>query len=273
MEQDTPMKKKHALLSLIGATLITSCVNNIGSEISDKTEIQELEKAISARMKEVKNYEAVSKSLISYKYASRDDEKHEAEVVYRVDENSNKFVSVSYKANGAKTSYSGYEVTDKDYGRVIYYENYDPKYGTYGQALLPDEYKSIESGIYDEPTLWSYAPFIALLNIEVFFEASDPLFLSAYDDQIYSPGTIKYYSKGEGSLTIDLKTGETDGNRVSSSATLLTYENYLLKSATFESKSISDSETREEKYEVSFKTFNSLSITLPNGWEKTLQRN
>lgn len=267
------MKKKHMLLPLVGIAVLSSCDVHVdyGPEISDKTEIQEIETAISAKMNEVKNYEVVVKYDYSDKNVGQDDRVAAVDTVYRVDQNGNQYFSASYDDKGAKGKFYGYDVTDRNYGEVFYFEVQDSD-GSRGGALLPSQLKPTQSEA-DDPVIWDFVPFIALLNMEYFLEIRDPLDFEKRLSYVSNFNPCKYHSKGQGSLTIELSSNEVSSRETSSSSFQVTYDNYLLESAKSESKSKRENETREEKFELSFKALGSFSITLPSGWEKTLQRN
>ena len=269
------MKKRHKILPLLGIAVLSSCAKSYGQEISDKTQINELQNAISVRMSRVSCYQVTTKMLVSSKDAGSEEQNFDIDVTYGTDYSANQYLWMSYKLNKIPVgAYSLYEVTDKSHGKVIYYEqeNYSDE-ESYAYAVFPDkENKQTESG-QSEVTFESYVPTYAILVLELFYEVRDPLYYAKFIDENPDPGLhIKYFSKGEGNLTVEYSKIEIGIGSTYSNHLRMTYSDYLLESAEMETKSKNDYGSRNEKYELTFALTDS-SISLPNGWEDKIQEN
>lgn len=269
-EQDTSMKKKHAAFLLFGAIVLSSCAN-YGPEISDKTEIQELEKAISARMNEIKGYELVGTERSSSR-ETRGERwvNYITDAVYRIDQKGNQYLSVADDLDGTKYYQERYEVTDAKYGKVLYCEDpndFDPDHYA---AYILDDMKPVDS----EGSLgfWTHGGNFVTPFIERFSQVRDPL---NFDGSFFfwgKPTPPKYRSKGEGSLTIALEETYEDSYSTHHRYFRVTYDNYVLQSARLEDTGMDRWGRDDYSIEISFKALDSLSITLPKGWENKIQK-
>lgn len=247
------MKKKRLLLPLLGLTALSSCAP-YGQEINDKAEIQELENAVTNRMNEIQNYEAV----INCTHRDNLGSISEGNVIYRVDQkNKNHYLHMSYKDNNTgKNDLDLYEVEDKDYGKVGYWENHLSDGKTDANA-----YYAVEYGFN------FLVPSYAIGLLEYFYQACIPSNIEKGLSTIETPVSSKYYSKGQGNLTIEITSNEVTNNGNATYHSRVTYSDYVFESAKIENQAERGNQRISETYDISFKEFDSPSITLPDGWQ------
>ena len=266
------MKKKHALLSLVGVAVISSCAKGYGQEItSDKARVAELGKGISEKMNEKTGFEAHIVGYMGSSYKDKEtasrDTKYSWDVYYHGDDKGNISLGggMSIKSGKEKADYSFnlFQVNDPEYGEVNYTEYIYPGDPGYKQIDVHYANESNEAGYMDE------GPGIIAFPITFFDAACFPYYLG--DEVATEYGTVmvpprKLYSNGDGNLTIEMSNGE-EGENKSSSYTRITYDNYVLKDAVFEIIEESSYYTQTEKFELQYKVLPNYKIALPDGWK------
>ncbi len=266
------MKKKHIILPLLGIAVLSSCNKGFGQEItSDKARVAELGKGISEKMNEKTGFEAhiVGYNGSSYKdkEPGRRDTKYSWDVYYRGDDKGNISLGggLTIKSGEDKADYpfNLFQVNDPEYGKVNYTEliyHGDPDYR---QINVHYENESDEGAYMDELSG------ILAFPIAVFEEARFPFYLGDEVDTKYGTVTVpprKFYSNGDGNLTIEMSNTE-EGENKSSSYTRITYDNYVLKDAIFEGTEEGTYNTVTAKFELQYKVLPNYKIALPDGWK------
>lgn len=260
------MKKKYVILPLLAMTVLSSCQQSYGEEITDKARVAELEKAISERMNEQKGFEVHVKASMSEDRGRGNKDAYSWNFIYRGDEKDNMYFSGSLEIESggekAKYDYTMYLVENPEYEKVLYQE----MSGGYASGkdievvALRSDYYSMEGGI----------PGILVYPIELYEEARDPYYIDQTLAEYTDTSGRKYYSKGDGSLTIEMSNSETRETTMSGHIRM-TYENYLLKDAVYESKSTDETYKSSEKFELTYKTLSNYTVTLPSGWESLIR--
>ena len=267
------MKKKHALLSLVGVAAIASCAKGYGQEItSDKARVAELGKGISEKMNEKTGFEAHIVGYMGTSYKDKEDAnrdiKYSWDVYYHGDDKGNISLGggMTIKSGKEKADYSFnlFQVNDPEYGEVDYTEYIYPGDPGYKQIDVHYANESHEAGYMDE------GPGIIAFPITYFDAACFPYYLG--DEVATEYGTImlpprKFYSNGDGNLTIEMSNANKERESNSSSYTRITYDNYVLKDAVFEIIEESTYYTQTEKFELKYKVLPNYKITLPDGWK------
>ena len=266
------MKKKHILLPLLGIAVLSSCTKGYGQEItSDKARVAELGKGISEKMNEKTGFEA---HIVGYMGASykdkedaRRDTKYSWDVYYRGDDKGNISLGggMTIKSGEEKMDYAFnlFQVNDPEYGEVDYTELFYPGDPDHKQIDVHYENESNEAGYMNE------GPGIIAFPIAFFDAACFPYYLGDEVDTEYGTVTVpprKLYSNGDGNLTIEMSNTK-EGENKSSSYTRITYDNYVLKDAVFESTDESTYNTLTEKFELNYKVLPNYKIALPDGWK------
>ena len=253
------MKKKHALLSIVGAAVISSCAY-YGQEINDDARIVELENAINDKMKSVENYEAVMKYHLFDQYDGSENTGYDAETVYRIDKDSQCCLLVSAEQDKKKTSIALYSVNDAEYGWVTYRE------------VTPFEGEPYAEFAYRRDIPFNFVtPQISAPALGFFANVFYPQSIGREITPKFVNNSFKFYSKGEGNLTIE---GVLEGEDSSSSAKNYirsTYNNCIFESAKKEAKLKTSNHTKEETIEIKFKKLDSLSISLPKDWKDKIK--
>ena len=257
------MKKKHAILPLLAMTVLSSC-QNYGQEITgDKTRINELEKDISWKMNYIKSYEVhVVADVTKTEYGI--DSKYNSDLIYRVDGKGNFFVTVSLEANKVKTEHTCYAVYDPKYEIVIYEESRNLESGAHEMKVY-----SRDGDLIMRPQ--SILPSILSEPLGEYESVRDPsVYVNMFVD--YHPDPTKYYSKGSGSLTIEMSRTEYKGSPDTNFYCRMTYDNNLLSYAKIKKEGwhVGTSTTNGE-YEINFKQLDDFSVTLPDDWEERIK--
>ena len=258
------MKKKHAILPLLAAAVLSSCRYK-GKEItSDTARVKELEQAISVKMGEVKNYEARIVTAITEIYVDAIEYDYDSELVYRVDEKGSIFLSASLTLNEQKSEITSYAVDTENYGKVVYTvtKNITTKQ-TFTEVYSVTENEGSSSG--------NTIPAIVALPVRVLETILDPLtYAETFDkNHLFS---ANYYSKGDGNLTIEGTEAEYGGDYFGERYVRTTFDNYVLSYAKIESESQPSVIERRERYEINFKELSALSISLPDDWEARINK-
>ncbi len=266
------MKKKYKILPLLGIAVLSSCTKGYGQEItSDKARVAELGKGISEKMNEKTGFEAhiVGYMGTSYndKEAASRDTKYSWDVYYHGDDKGNISLGggMSIKSGEEKMDYSFnlFQVNDPEYGEVNYTELYYPGDPAHKQIDVHYANESNEAGYMDELSG------VLAIPIAFYEEACFPYYLGDEVTTEYGTVTVpprKLYSNGDGNLTIEMSDTKEGVNK-SSSYIRVTYDNYVLKDAVFESTKESTYNTLTEKFELNYKVLPNYKIALPDGWK------
>ena len=265
------MKKKHAILPLLATAVLSSC-QNYGQEItSDKARVAELGKGISEKMNEKTGFEAHIVGYMGTSYKDKEDAsrntKYSWDVYYHGDDKGNISLGggMSIKSGEEKADYSFnlFQVNDPEYGEVNYTEYIYPGDPGYKQIDVHYANESNEAGYMDEGSG------IIAFPIAYFQAACFPYYLGDEVDTEYGTVTVpprKLYSNGDGNLTIEMSNTK-EGENKSSSYIRITYDNYVLKDAVFESEEEATYNTLTEKFELQYKVLPNYKIALPDGWK------
>ena len=258
------MKKKHATLPLFATAVLSSC-QYYGQEItSDTARVKELEQAISVKTKEVNNYEATISASIVETNADALELKLQSNLLYRADEKGSFYLSASINFNEFKSELTMYAVDNEKYGKVVYSE--------VNNMTSKESYKEVYA-IEDEEysSCGTIVPSILMLPLEAFLDARDPLYYAEMFEESY-PFSTKYYSKGDGNLTIEMSKTTYEGDLNGKQYFKMTYDNYLLSYAKIESNRQPGVNAERQTYEIKSKALSNFSITLPSDWEERMSQ-
>ena len=266
------MKKNNKILPLLGIAVLSSCGKIYGQEItSDLSRVAELKKGITEKMNEQTGFEAHIVGYSGKSYRDKEDAKRDTnyswDVYYRGDDKGNisYFGGMSVKSGEDKMDFSFelYQFNDPEYGEVNYSEYIYPGDPGYREIDVHYANESNEDGYMDERSGFIAYPVL-------FFEtARSPYYIGDEVTAEYGIVTVlprKLYSNGDGNLTIEMSITE-EKERNSSSYTRITYDNYVLKDAVFESEEENASYIVTEKFELKYKALPNYKIALPDGWK------
>ena len=263
------MKKKHALLSLVGAAVISSCVPDYGKELKneDSEEGQALLDSISAEMKNVKNFEMKVKedfphgSLYGMTITNV-----KTEQLVLVNENKDMF-----------TTYSGTWDEGKQETTSYMFLNGEGDPTCYGQTSLVngDNSYSVTGFREDKGGEGFYRIFLSGLRFYDLFRDPSEFLAGLYGDySFFNTGTTLYpivttrhlYSKGKGNLTIkidkkvNIRSEADEKENVVSEVFVVTYDKYVFKSASVEQ--VTDYGNKKS-WDVSFEKKDYFTIDFP----------
>lgn len=259
------MKKKHAILLLLATAVLSSC-QNYGQEItSDTVRVKELEQAISVKTKEVNSYEATISASIVQTRADALELKYQSNLLYQADEKGCFYLSATVNYNDVKSELTMYAVDNEKYGKVVYSE--------VNEITLKESYTEVYA-IKDEEEYSScgtIVPSILMLPLEAFLGVRDPLYYAEMFEESY-PFSTKYYSKGDGNLTIEMSQTTYEGDLNGKQYIKMAYDNYLLSYAMIESSRSSGAIHEKQKYEINSKALSDFTITLPSDWEEHISQ-
>jgi hypothetical protein len=252
--------------------MLSSCGD--GAEITDSAKLKETKDAISAKTKDIKNYEMTMKSsATSYDDSAKKNVTTESEMLFRANANEEMYLKTVSKEGDQKEESTIYLVKDAKYKQVLYLDMYDEDtkknektvYGYEGNELT----FSMSALYLLAPTLYT-SMFLDPNTIS----AEDLLEETAEDSETEYTVESKYYSKGDGNLTLKINAkGKEDAKSedeytVSESYTVV-YDNYYWKSAVIEGES---NKGNKSKAEITFTVKDEVKIELPSGWEDLINK-
>ena len=256
------MRKQNVLFGLASLAVLSSCG---APEIVDTAEVGSIRDAIAFQKTEIENYEL----RLNYKMVTKDDGGKEVttteHAVLRSNADGEFSAEVSMGENGQNKYYL---VNDEEHQKVLYYSfagEGGASTDVYAYSLKQS--KTAFEHAYDADGLarMKHLPEV-LIDPYVFEEEKSKIFGLIVDDDDYSGLTTetKYYSKGEGNLTIKAVDTLKDTTEVYE----LNYDNFVFTSAKIKANYGDGSSWEcgfflEQKEEV--------EITLPTGWERYLQ--
>lgn len=257
------MKAKRILFLAIPAMFLTSC--GPGAEITDSKELSDKAEAIAAKNKEIKNFKfTVDIDSNSYDEDAKKNVNTKSKTVYEKNEDGDIRVHSVGTVDGKETTNDFYLVSNAKYQQVLYTDDFDGEnhdisvYGYEGNELtfgfasltyaLPEAYLSA----FSDPTL--------LIGSDV---------ESSYEGEV----SLKYFSTGDGNLTIEATTSSNSVEESREAAVwtkeVIRYDNYFLKSASTESRS---NKGNVSKMEFSLEVKDKFAINLPSGWEELINK-
>lgn len=256
------MKAKRTLFLAIPAILLASC--GAGAEITDSKELADKTAAIAAKQKEVKNYKfTMDIDSNSYDESEKKNVNTKTKMVYEVNEDGDIKLHSEGSSSGTTTTSDFYLVKDTKYKQVLYLDEFDGKdhdisvYGYEGNEIT-----------------FSFAELYYMLPEAYLSAFSDPtVFVSSTTQASDEETVVKYYSTGDGNLTVEATVTEksVDASEESAVTTKETikYDNYLLKSASIEATS---NKGNVSKMNFEFEAKAKFAITLPSGWEALINK-
>lgn len=256
------MKAKRVLFLAIPAMLLTSCGN--GAEITDSKELADKAAAIAAKQKEVKNFKFVMDiDSNSYNEEAKKNVNTKTKMAYEQNEEGDIKLHSEGTSDGKTTTSDFYLVNNDKYQQVLYIDDFDGSkhdiqvYGYEGNEFT-----------------FSFAALYYAIPEAYMSAFSDPTTLIASVDEGEEEGAVvKYYSTGDGNLTIEATVTEssvdTSEETAVSTKEVIKYDNYLLKSASVESKS---NKGNTSKMNFSLEVKDKFAITLPSGWEALINK-
>ncbi len=252
--------------------MLSSCGD--GAEITDSAKLKETKDAISAKTKDIKNYEMTMKSsATSYDDSAKKNVTTESEMLFRANANEEMYLKTVSKEGDQKEESTIYLVKDAKYKQVLYLDMYDEDtkknektvYGYEGNELT----FSMSALYLLAPTLYT-SMFLDPNTIS----AEDLLEETAEDSETEYTVESKYYSKGDGNLTLKINAKAKEGAKsedeyaVSETYTVV-YDNYYWKSAVIEGES---NKGNKSKAEITFTVKDEVKIELPSGWEDLINK-
>ena len=258
------MKKRLPMLLLLPALLLTSCA---GGELSEEKS-NELKAGIAEKAKDLKNYELLITS--DGQVYDEDEGKNVASTAryeYRVNEDGDRYVR-SFATQGVQKSDSTvYLVNNAEYQQVLYTNTYDA-----------EEKKNVQAcyGYEGNELTFAFASLYFIVPegyLEMFVDASG---FEALEEGMKEDGeeykvSTKYYSSGEGNLTVKISASlkgevkkDEEEKTVSANYTV-EYQDYLFKSAKMSGKSSKGNNSTTEIYLTPKSS--KIAIELPAGWQ------
>ena len=258
------MKKRYKILPLLATAVLSSC-QYYGQEItSDTARVKELEQAISVKTKEVNSYEATISATIVQTRADALELKLISNLLYQTDEKGSFYLSASISYNEFKSELTMYAVDNEKYGKVVYSEVNDiTSKESYTEVYAIEDEEHSSCG--------TIVPSNLMLPLEAFLDVRDPLYYAEMFEKSY-PFSTKYYSKGDGNLTIEMSQTTYEGDLNGKQYFKMAYDNYLLSYAKIESSRSSGAIHEKQKYEINSKALSNFSITLPSDWEERMSQ-
>ena len=268
------MKTKLSILMMLPALMLASCGN--GNEIKDEEKIKELKTSISAKVKDIKNYELkVESDSSSYDKESEKNISSKTTLTYLTNENDESFLKTTATTDGVKSEAEVYLVNNETYQKVLYTSTYNADtekndvlvYGYEGNEIT---FAFVDFYFIMPMTYFSLFVDPAVLDFDALV-ASDEMVAAAHEYET----NVKYYSKGDGNLTIkaDLKVkGEVDKDAAEyavSGTYTVSYDNYYLKSVHVDSKSNKDNKSTTD---ITLTVKSEVKIELPKGWEDLINK-
>ena len=260
------MKNKLTVLTLLPILMLSSCGN--GQEIKDEARIKELKDGITAKAREVENYELIVEgNSNSYDEDAQKNSVTKSTVTYRANKNNDRYIETKATVDGQKSDSNIYLVANEKYQQVLYI-------ATYNTDTKKDDISVY--GYEGNEMTFAFASFYFLVPSTYYDLFSNP---NGFDVSKTAIGSdvaheydteIKYYSKGDGNLTIKVDSkvvGEIskEENEYPTSATyVINYDNYLFKTAKVNQKS---NKGNKSDTEISLNVKDDFDITLPSGWE------
>lgn len=262
------MRKWNVLFGLASLAVLSSC---LGPEIVDTAEVGNIRDAIAFQKTEIENYEL----RLNFKSVTKDETNGGKEVtttehaVLRSNADGEFSAEVSM---GEKGQNKYYLVNDEEHLKVLYYsfaqEGSAPT-DVYAYSLKQDK-TAFEHSYYAEGLArMKHLPEV-LIDPYVFEEEKSRIFGLIVDHDDYHGLTTetKYYSKGEGNLTIKAVDTLRKERKTTTEVYELNYDNFVFVSAKIKANYPDGSSWEcgfflEQKEEV--------EITLPTGWERYLQ--
>jgi hypothetical protein len=261
------MRKQNVLFGLASLAVLSSC---LGPEIVDTAEVGNIRDSIAFQKTEIENYEL----RLNYKSVTKDETNGGKEVtttehaVLRSNADGEFSAEVSV---GEKGQNKYYLVNDEEHLKVLYYsffhEGSAPNVYAYS---LKQSKTDFERSYYDDGLArMKHLPEV-LIDPYVFEEEKSKIFGLIVDDDDYNKLTTetKYYSKGEGNLTIKAVDTLRKDRKTTTEVYELSYDNFAFTSAKIKANYPDGSSWEcgfflEQKEEV--------EITLPTGWERYLE--
>ena len=273
MKGHTNMKKKLPLLLVLPAMMLSSC--GYGAEVTDSSEIKGLMDGISAKTEEVKNLEMrMTTKTTAYDEDLKKNVTTDGNLIFCMNSESEMYMYTSSKTSeGEKSEETVYYVKDQNNKTVLAVQEYNPETKKNNDIVSYGENDSeigLASFVFLAPLLLyaTYAnptSFVATLN--------DESGLAAASVELASEA--KYYSRGEGNLTIVIEAKTTvevkkeDKEQTVSETETIIYDNYHI------SKVVSEGVTNKgnnTKAEMSFNIKDSLAIDLPASWVESINK-
>ena len=259
------MRKQNVLFGLASLAVLSSCG---APEIVDTAEVGSIRDAIAFHKTEIENYEL----RLNYKMVTKDDGGKEVTTTEHAVLRSNADGEFSAEVSmGEKGQNKYYLVNDEEHQKVLYYSFAQEGGAPDVHAYSLKQSKTAFEHAYNEDGLarMKHLPEV-LIDPYVFEKEKSKIFGLIVDDDDYSGLTTetKYYSKGEGNLTIKAVDTLRKDNKDTTEVYELSYDNFVFTSAKIKAyypdgSSWECSFFLEQKEEV--------KITLPTGWERYLQ--
>ena len=261
--------KRVLIIALLPVLLLTSCK---GREISE-SDAESIKTKIKEEMSTVKNQDIIMKSSST----RRDDDGKNvsSDLTYHLvmNQDGEGMFTMNGTYGNEKYDLSVYKVKDEEYEEICYIKNYNSDTKEY------EEYTYTERDDLSYNTHVTSYTFSFLAPAIVYSTYSDPTTIDQIDKEIKSDdgtkrtNTLKYYSKNENNLTIEITTkvdgykkNEGDEIAINGSETI-TYDNLRLKSVVVKSKTNYNNANNLD-ISVDYHNDEKIDISLPNGWEK-----
>lgn len=257
------MKTKLPLLFLLPALLMTACG---GSGLSEE-ESNKLKAEISEKSEDLENFEFVlDTDGVSYDEETKKNVPSKMHIVYRVNEDDERYMKSTSTQDGVTMESSVYLVNNQEYQQILYVDEYDEEqkknvpvcYGYEGNEMTFE--------------LASFQFMLPEVYMGMFVDPANLAEIGASTgegDEDFNIST-KYTSSGEGNLTVEInakakKDISKDEEEQSVSANYkVEYKNYYFSSASVTAKS---NKGNTSKVKASLEIKSKFAIELPKGWE------
>lgn len=258
------MKMRKTLLLTSAALLLAGC--GMGKQVTDPKEVDKITADIAAKAPDIKNFDLHLKiDGTSYDSETGKNIHRVADSVYSRNEDGEIHMTSTNESPDGKVNQDVYLVNDETYTKVLYSAtttNGEKETNVYG-------YKGNEFA-------FTFAPLYFILPETYFnlFSNPDTLLKSLSSPDAGLDAETKYYSKGEGNLTISLKAtskkqAEGDEEIPADATYEIKYDGGYFKSAKVEQNS---NKGNKSTTECSLTVKSKFSVTLPSGWEDLVNK-
>ncbi|MCR5091303.1 MAG: hypothetical protein K6B51_01205 [Bacilli bacterium] len=265
------MKGKHILFLAVPALLLASC-NSLGSEITDSSAIADKVSAIAEKTKDIKNFKfVIDMEGSNYDEETKKNVSSKSHIALECNEDGEIHCKSESTQGGEKAGEEFYIVNNATYQKVMYLDNLEggkhdiTVYGYEGNATAFAE---------AQMSILAPAMYMAMFADPTNIAEASALTGEDSDDVVR---TFKYYSAGEGDLTISVKVAPKDVESVKkaeqeetiSASVDVHYVNNVLKDAKIEGAS---NKGNKNTMKMTLEVKNKFAINLPSGWETKINQ-
>lgn len=250
--------KKHLLsLLVLPALALTSCGK--GGELKQEDAKERAKEISETSSKPQKNYEI---KLSTVSTSGKDKKKSTLEYVLKANEDNEIYFTMKGESGGEKYDVSMYVAKNEEYEEVTYFKTYNSSKKEYESTAVVKKGNLLYSVTTEAYQVYTLVP------SGMYAGYTDPVALMGDAEE---EDNVKYYSTGEGNLTIEVKeTQEADGEEETmvEASTSVTFDKGLLKSVSIKGKS-SLGNTSSMTFTCSYPS-SKVKVSLPSNWKDAL---